>query len=85
VEIGLITIGTSTAFDISSVLPHEGDGFLATIGQLLRALFGYTSNPEWITLITWLVYVVVVMVLYLRPVKPAEAKPVAGNQPAVNS
>jgi len=85
VEIGLITIGTSTAFDISSVLPHEGDGFLATIGQLLRALFGYTSNPEWITLITWLVFVVVVMVLYLRPVKPAEAKPVAGNQPAVNS
>ena len=85
VEIGLITIGTSTAFDISSVLPHEGDGFLATIGQLLRALFGYTSNPEWITLITWLVYVVVVMVLYLRPVKPAEAKSVAGNQPAVNS
>ena len=85
VEIGLITIGTSTAFDISSVLPHEGEGFLATIGQLLRALFGYTSNPEWITLITWLVYVVVVMVLYLRPVKPVEAKPVAGNQPAVNS
>ena len=30
VEIGVITIGTSTAFDISAVLPHEGDGFLAT-------------------------------------------------------
>ena len=85
VEIGLITIGTSTAFDISSVLPHEGEGFLATIGQLLRALFGYTSNPEWITLITWLAYVVVVMFLYLRPMKPVEAKPVAGNQPAVGS
>jgi high-affinity iron transporter len=85
VEIGLITIGTSTAFDISSVLPHEGEGFVATIGQLLRALFGYTSNPEWITLITWLTYVVVVMFLYLRPMKPVEAKPVAGNQPAVGS
>ena len=85
VEIGLITFGTSTAFDISSVLPHEGEGFLATIGQLLRALFGYSSNPEWVTLITWLVYVVVVMFLYLRPLKPVEAKPVAGNQPAVGS
>jgi high-affinity iron transporter len=81
VEIGVITVGTSTAFDISSVLPHEGDGFLATIGQLLRALFGYTSNPEWITLLTWLAYVVVVMFLYLRPVKPAAAKQVTESQP----
>jgi high-affinity iron transporter len=85
VEVGVITFGTSTAFDISSVLPHEGDGFLATIGQLLRAMFGYTSTPEWITLITWLVYVVVVMVLYLRPVKPVASKPVAESQPAVGS
>ena len=85
VEIGVITVGTSTAFDISSVLPHEGDGFLATVGQLLRAMFGYTSSPEWITLITWLVYVVVVMFLYLRPVKPAAAKTVRENQPAVGS
>jgi high-affinity iron transporter len=85
VEIGLITVGTSTAFDISSVLPHEGEGFLATLGQLLRAMFGYTSSPEWITLITWVVYVVVVLFLYLRPVKPAESKSVAENQPAVGS
>ena len=85
VEIGLITFGTSTAFDISSVLPHEGEGFLATIGQLLRAMFGYTSEPEWITLITWLAYVVVVLILYLRPVKPAAPKPVAENQPAIGS
>jgi len=85
VEIGVITVGTSTAFDISSVLPHEGDGFLATIGQLLRAMFGYTSNPEWITLLTWLAYVVVVMFLYLRPVKPSAAKQVPENQPAIGS
>ena len=85
VEIGVITFGTSTAFDISAVLPHEGDGFLATVGQLLRAMFGYTSSPEWITLITWLVYVVVVMYLYLRPIKPTQPKPVAENQPAIGS
>jgi high-affinity iron transporter len=85
VEIGVITVGTATAFDISSVLPHEGEGFLATIGQLLRAMFGYTSSPEWITLITWLAYVVVVMYLYLRPIKPTQPKPVAENQPAVGS
>ena len=73
VEIGVITIGTATAFDLSAVLPHEGDGLLAVIGSILRALFGYTSTPEWITLIVWLGYVVTVLALYLRPVRPAEA------------
>ena len=85
VEIGVITVGTATAFDISSVLPHEGDGFLATIGQLLRAMFGYSSNPEWITLLTWLTYVVIVMFLYLRPVKPAPANQVTESQQVVGS
>jgi high-affinity iron transporter len=73
VEIGVITIGTETAFDLSGILPHEGEGFLALIGSLLRALFGYTSTPEWITFLTWLGYIVIVLPLYLRPVKPAEA------------
>ena len=41
VEIGWITIGTQTAFDISAALPHE-EG----IGLFLRALFGYSSTPE---------------------------------------
>jgi high-affinity iron transporter len=75
VEIGLINIGTQTLFDISASLPHEGDG--SVIGQLLRALFGYTSSPEVITFVVWLTYVVVVLALFLRPVKPAPAAPVA--------
>jgi high-affinity iron transporter len=72
VEIGWITVGTGTAFDISAVLPHEPDaGFLGVIGSMLRALVGYTSTPEWITLVVWLVYVTVVLYLYTRPVRPA--------------
>jgi len=70
VEVGVITFGTSTAFDISNVLTHE-EG----VGQFLRAIFGYTSRPEWITLIVWLVYVVTVLFLYLRPVAPPKPKP----------
>ncbi len=58
---------TGTAFDISGVLPHEGAGGAAVVGQLLNALFGYTSTPEWITLIAWLAYVATVLTLYLRP------------------
>lgn len=74
-EIGVITVGTQTVFDISSVLPHEApDGGPITpiviVGQLLRALFGYTAQPEAITLVVWAAYVVTVLALYLRPMKP---------------
>jgi high-affinity iron transporter len=68
IEAGIIGVGTATAFDISGLLSHDGG-----VGQWLRALFGYTSSPEWVTFISWLVYVVGVLVLYLRPVKPRPA------------
>jgi high-affinity iron transporter len=75
VEIGWITIGTGIAFDISAILPHEPDaGPLGIVGSILRALVGYTSTPEWITLVAWLAYVVVVLTLYLRPIRPADAR-----------
>lgn len=73
VEIGVITVGTNVIFDISSILPHEGEGILGLIGSLLRAMFGYTSQPELITFLTWLGYIIVVLPLYLRPIRPAHA------------
>ncbi len=74
VEIGWITIGTSTLFDASATLPHtaiEGapDGIVLLGGQFLRAIFGYTSQPEVITFLVWLTYIVVTLVLFLRPVR----------------
>ena len=79
IEVGIITVGTQTAFDISAALPHE-EG----IGQFLRALFGYTSTPEIITLVVWLTYVVVALALFLRPVRRAQApaKAPTSQQPA---
>jgi high-affinity iron transporter len=86
VEIGVIGFGTGTAYDISAVLPHEGStSVLGIIGQLLRALFGYSADPEWVTLATWLAYVVLVLGLYLRPVKPAQPEPITGSQPAIGA
>ena len=89
VEAGVITIGTSTAFDISAVLPHSGDiaatGPILIVGQLLRALFGYSSTPEWVTLIAWATYLVVVLALYLRPIKPSAPRQVTGKQPAIGA
>jgi high-affinity iron transporter len=64
IDVGVITFGTQTAFDISGVLSHD-DG----IGLFLRALFGYSANPEVITLVAWATYIVVVLALFLRPVR----------------
>jgi high-affinity iron transporter len=81
IEAGWITIGTGTAFDISGVLPHEPDaGPLGVVGSILRALFGYTSTPEWITLIAWLAYVLIVLYLYTRPVRATPAQGTAVGQ-----
>ncbi len=77
VEIRVIGIGTGTAFDISALLPHE-EG----IGQFLRALLGYTSQPEWATLVTWATYVGVVLWLYVRPLPPQPPLPAEVAQPA---
>src|SRR6476620_590490 len=68
IEIGVINIGTQTLFDISAILPHDVEGG-SLIGQFLAALFGYTSTPEVTTFVVWLTYVVVVLTLYLCPVK----------------
>jgi high-affinity iron transporter len=75
VEAGVITFGTTTAFDISGVLPHDpAAGPAGVVGSILRAIFGYSSAPEWITLIAWVTYVIAVLVLYLRPVRPSAAR-----------
>jgi high-affinity iron transporter len=63
---GVTVIGSQTAFDISSVLSHD-DG----IGQFLRAIFGYSAHPEVLTLLVHVTYVVAILTLYLRPVRPA--------------
>jgi high-affinity iron transporter len=82
IEAGWITVGTSTAFDISGVLPHDPDaGPLGVVGSILRALVGYTSTPEWITLLTWLAYVAVVLYLYTRPLRPTEVRPAPERTP----
>ena len=75
IEAGWITLGTSTAFDISGILPHDPEaGALGVIGSILRALVGYTSTPEWITFLAWLAYVVVVLYLYTRPLRPSQSR-----------
>lgn len=84
IDAGLITFGTATAFDISGVLPHAADGG-SLLGQMLRAIFGYTATPEWTTLIAWVGYLAAVLFLYLRPMRPATPAPVSGREPAATT
>ena len=74
IEIGVIPFGTQTLFDLSGILPHEPEGG-SPLGQILGALFGYTSTPEFTRFAVWLGYVVVVLVLYLRPITRLPAGP----------
>ena len=39
------------------------------LGQFLHVVFGYTSTPEVTTFVAWLTYIVVVLALFLRPVR----------------
>jgi high-affinity iron transporter len=65
IEIGALGNGpwTATAFDLSGVLSHD-----VGIGSFLRAIFGYSANPEILTLVAHVTYVVAILALYLRPV-----------------
>src|SRR3954462_3797337 len=81
IEIGVITVGTQTLFDLSAVLPHDEEGG-SLVGQFLAALFGYTSTPEVATFVVWLSYVVVVLTLFLRPIKVVAAPAAASSEPA---
>lgn len=75
IEIGVIGIGTQPAYDLSAFLPHEAidggpTGLALILGQFLRAIFGYSSKPEVTTLAVHLAYLVIVLGLYLRPIRP---------------
>ncbi len=81
IEIGLIPFGTQTLFDLSAILPHDAaSGNL--LGQLLRALFGYSATPEATTFGVWLGYLVVVLTLYLRPIARLPARSDSSTVPA---
>ena len=66
IEIGALGSGpfTQPAFDLSGVLSDE-EG----IGAFLRAILGYAASPAILTVIVHVTYLVVVLTLYLRPIR----------------
>ncbi len=69
---------SATAFDISGILAHEGN----LLGEMLRAILGYTSTPEWLTFLSWAGYLAVVLTAYLRPLPPREVARAIEERPA---
>jgi high-affinity iron transporter len=69
-EVGWITFGTATAFDVGGPLSDEGG-----VGALLRAMFGYNADPTVLELVAWIGYLVVTGFLFFRPERRAPAAP----------
>lgn len=61
-EIGLLPGADSIAFDVSGVLAP--DGFAAA---LLRGILNVHPTTTWLQAVAWLLYVVPVMIFFLRP------------------
>jgi high-affinity iron transporter len=65
-EIGVLPGAESIAFDVSGVIAP--DGFAAA---LLRGILNIHPTTSWLQAIAWLLYVVPVMILFLRPQRTA--------------
>jgi high-affinity iron transporter len=75
-EAGILPGLHTLVFDISHVVPPD-----SWYGVLLKGVFNFNPSPTAVELTAWLVYLIPVLVLYLRPVRrstpsavPAEAK-----------
>jgi high-affinity iron transporter len=63
------------AFDVSEAVPPD-----SWYGTLLKGVFNFSPATTWLEAAAWLLYVVPVMYLFLRPArKPAPADPGAGQ------
>lgn len=82
VEIHVLTVATRPVFDVGAFLPDQSG-----LGAFLRAIAGYSSAPEGLVVLVYLLYLSAVLALYLRPVRPAPLgrTPGAGASSAASS
>jgi len=77
-EAGILPGLNSLAFDVSGAIPPA-----SWYGTLLRGTVNFTPATTWLQAIAWVVYIVPVFVLFLRPTRPATA-PAAGPAPVAS-
>ena len=66
VELGFLPAIVAPVYDLSATLPHDSG-----LGAALRALIGYSATPELSALLLQLSYLLLGLVFYLRPLRPA--------------
>ncbi|TQS26990.1 iron uptake transporter permease EfeU [Microbispora sp. KK1-11] len=77
-ESGLVPGGNTYAFDISGVLDPS-----AWYSTLLSGMFNITPQPSVLEAVAWVVYLVPVLILFLRPAAKTPASPASKSpQPA---
>ena len=77
-EAGILPGLDSLAFDVSGAVP-PGSWY----GTLLRGTVNFTPATTWLQAIAWLVYIVPVFVLFLRPARSAAPAPAASSSASV--
>jgi len=75
-EIGLLPGKDSIAFDVSGVIAPDG-----LPAALLRGILNVHPTTSWLQAIAWLLYVVPVMIFFLRPQRPTRTKAPAESRP----
>ena len=74
-EAGILPGLDSLAFDVSGAVPPD-----SWYGTLLRGTVNFTPATTWLQAIAWLLYIVPVFVLFLRPARSAApARPAAAS------
>lgn len=77
-EVGLLPGDSSKAFDVSGAIPMD-----SWYGELMRGFFNWSSNPSWLQVIAWVMYVAIVMTLFFRSSRgSAKAAPAAPDREA---
>jgi high-affinity iron transporter len=77
-EAGILPGLNSLAFDVSGAVPPA-----SWYGTLLRGTVNFTPATTWLQAIAWVIYIVPVSVLFLRPMRPASA-PAVGPIPVTS-
>ncbi|MBC2643004.1 MULTISPECIES: iron uptake transporter permease EfeU [unclassified Rhodococcus (in: high G+C Gram-positive bacteria)] len=71
---GVLPGGSALAFDISD--SYDASGWYGTV---LAGIFNFRPDPTILQAVAWIVYVVVVLFLFLRPASPPKPAPTAGG------
>jgi high-affinity iron transporter len=71
-EAGILPGLNSLAFDVSGAVPPD-----SWYGTLLRGTVNFTPSTTWLQAIAWVLYIVPVFVLFLRPARPPVTAPAA--------